>query len=808
MHSLLSALVLTLLVVPARGTLTFIGDVTALERTPSGVIVTCGGPRLHVSFVDPGVVRVRLERPGDESPLEAALHGLGGAAPSVRFHDDSLSCVVSSEELGVVIRKKPCRLLVRHLLTDTVISEDDPGLGMGWDGQQVKAWRALAPGERFFGLGEKTGSLDLRGRELILWNTDNPHHDNTSDPLYQSVPFFIGLRGGVAYGLFFNNSYRTRFNFGAGNLRFSSFSAEGGLLDYFVIAGPSVARVVERYTSLTGRTPMPPLWALGYQQCRWSYYPEAEVLRIAQTFRGKRIPCDVIYLDIHHMDGYRVFTWHPEYFPNPRRLIETLGQMGFKTAVIVDPGVKVDEAYWVAREGLRGDHFLRYPDGALYVGEVWAGPSYFPDFSRPQTRTWWGTLFQGLVEVGVRGFWNDMNEPAVWGQAFPDEVVFDDEGRGADGRKMHNLFGLLMARSTYEGVTRLRPNERPLVITRAAFAGVQRFSAVWTGDNQATWEHLEMGVRMLQGMGVSGIPFVGTDVGGFGGTPTPELFARWIQFGAVSPFFRTHTHWGSPAQEPWSFGEDVEAVSREWIRWRYAMLPYLYSLFWEAHTTGAPPLRPLLWHFQEDAQVCEPEAQLQAMLGAHLMVAPVTRPGCAVRRVYFPQGRWLDLHTGEIAEGPAWRFVEAPLARMPLFLRHGGILASQEPMEWVGERESRRLFVDVWPATQTGSFTLYEDDGRTFEYAHGAYRTTELSCVWDQGAVRLVVRPLHEGYTPMPQALELRVHDCSSPSEVREGGRVLSYAGSPEGWRYDASRRTVTVVVKDHRLPRRIEIFL
>ncbi|MCU0612656.1 MAG: DUF5110 domain-containing protein [Candidatus Eisenbacteria bacterium] len=789
---------------------TFLGNVEHVEITGTGASLACeGNVTLHIGFLEERVVRVTLARPGDEPPLGAALIGCSGNnLPQVEVDDTGETCELRSHDVAVTVGKRPCRITVRESHGGAVICEDDPGMGIGWDGAEVENWKVIAPGERFFGLGEKTGSLDLRGRELVLWNTDNPHHDNQSDPLYQSVPFFIGMREGRAYGVFLNNSHRSRFNFGAGNLRYFSFGAEGGVLDYFLFYGPSVPEVVARYTSLTGRTPMPPLWALGYQQCRWSYYPDSEVLRIARTFREKQIPADVIYLDIHYMDGYRVFTWHPEYFPNPKELVKTLGSIGFKVAVIIDPGIKADSTYWVAREGLAGDHFVKYPDGQVYTGEVWPGPSFFPDFSRPSTREWWGSLFRGLVDLGVRGFWNDMNEPAVWGQAFPDEVVFDDEGLRSDAKKMHNLYGFLMAQATFEGVRSHRQDQRPLVITRAGFAGEQRFTSVWTGDNQATWEHLEMGVRMLQGMGISGLPFVGSDVGGFSGTPTPELFARWMQFGAVSPFFRAHTHYGSPDQEPWSFGDRIEEIAKETITHRYAMLPYFYSLFWEAHTTGAPLLRPLFWHFQDDPEVYGQPGQMEFLLGEHLLVAPVTKEGCDMRRVYLPAGRWLDLETEAVHTGPGTIIVDAPLERMPVLLGDGGILVAQEPMQFVGEHPPRGLRIDLFPSGQTSQFTLYEDDGDTYACERGVYRTTEISTVEAQGIVRVDIRPVHQTFDSEARLTEVRIHACGQPDAVTDSARPLREGPGLNGWQFDRKSRILTIMLADHRSPRELAVRL
>jgi alpha-glucosidase len=498
------------------------------------------------------------------------------------------------------------------------------------------------------------------------------------------------------------------------------------------------------------------------------------------------------------MDGYRVFTWDPERFPDPAATLKKLDSMGFKIVTIIDPGVKQDPSWAVAREGLANDHFVRYPDGEVFVGSVWPGRSYFPDFSRQATRDWWAAHLARVRETGVRGFWNDMNEPTVWGKAFPLEVLMDDGGRMSSQNKMHNLNGFMMAKGTYEGLRRLRPDERPFVLTRAGFAGIQRYSAVWTGDNVATNEHLELGIRMLLGLGLSGVPFVGTDVGGFVGTPSPELFARWMQVGAYSPFFRAHTTANTPDQEPWSFGEQVEDIVREAISTRYRMLPFLYSLFHEAHETGAPILRPLFWHAQDDSMAYDPAWQHQFTVGRDLLVAPVTREGLTLQRVYLPRGRWLEMGTGRVHQGPAVVAVDAPLERIPTFLRAGGIVPMGEPMQYVGEKPSGVLTLQLFEGDPAAAFELYEDDGTTFAHEKGAYRTTRFTARRASGALRIAREIVHDGWTPPARAVEIRLLGVqAAPSSVTLGSTTLrSLAGADatgNGFRWDGATRVLTV---------------
>ncbi len=784
---------------PAAAQYRFLGELRSYQQASSGVTLRCAPEaRLDLRFLTATMVRVTLTRPGRDEPLlEHAIARTSWAPVAVRLTEDARRLTLRSDSLTLVVHRRPCRIDLLDA-RGVPLLEHDSSMAIGWEGDEVRTWHRIAEDERFFGLGEKTGELDKRGKEWVLWNSDNFAYGAEQDPLYQSIPFFVGLRGGRAYGVYFNNSARTTFNFGAGNHRYHSFAADQGPLDYVLFYGPAVSRVVEEYTELTGRMPMPPKWALGYQQSRWSYTPAAEVLRVARTFREKRIPADVLYLDIDYMDGYRVFTWDRERFPDPAGMLHELGDMGFKVVTIIDPGVKQDTAYRIAREGLAGRHFVRYPDRSLYVGSVWPGRTWFPDFSRPATRTWWGGHLARLIESGVDGIWNDMNEPAVWGKAFPLEVVMEDGGRWSSQKRMHNLYGLLMSRTAYEELRRARRDERPFVLTRAGFAGIQRYSAVWTGDNVASWEHLALGVRMMLGMGLSGVPFIGTDVGGFADTPSPELFARWLQVGAYSPFFRAHTTANTPDQEPWSFGEKVEEISRAFITRRYQLLPYMYTLFWQAHRAGSPVMRPLFWHHQQDSMVYRPEYQQQFLLGERLLVAPVTREGATMMWVYLPAGRWLDLDRDSVYRGGRAVAVDAPLERLPTFLRAGGILPTQDPVQYVGQAASGSLSLDLFAAEQAGSFELYEDDGTSHAYEHGGYRLTRFELAGRGGETVVTREVRHAGYEVPARMVRFRFRDVrTAPQEVTADGRGLEPARGDEGYDYDAARRTLTVRVRE-----------
>jgi alpha-glucosidase len=799
-RSWLTALAGLAIAIPVQAQYQFLGDLRSFSQVESGVDLHCdpGDSRVEIRFLTPYLVRVTLLRDSSDRRelLDYPIAKTDWDPVSIQIAEEPERIVVRGPALDIAVRRSPCRLTMLDK-QGMVLLADDPGMGMGWDGNEVRTWKTIAPDERFYGLGEKTGQLDKRGVEWVMWNSDTYAYGPEQDPIYQSVPFVIAMRSGQAYGLYFNNSYRSVFNLGAGNHRYWSFAADGGAMDYFFIHGPEVASVVERYTDLTGRIPMPPRWSLGLQQSRWSYYPDREVMRIAETYREKKIPADVLYLDIHYMNEYRVFTWDSERFPDPEGMLRRLEEMGFKVVVIIDPGVKEDSAYAVAREGLAGDHFVRYPDGEVFVGSVWPGRSYFPDFSKPQTQEWWGGKLAALIDQGVDGIWNDMNEPAVWGKAFPLEVLMEDGGRKSSQKRMHNLYGYLMSQTAYEQLRKARPGERPFVLTRAGFASEQRFTAVWTGDNVASDDHLALSIRMMLGMGLSGVPVIGADVGGFVGTPTPELFARWIQVGALSPFFRIHTAANTPDQEPWSYGEHVEEIARNAVTMRYRLLPYLYSLLREAHLTGHPILRPIFWHYQQDSLAYSPRFQHQFLVGEHLLVAPVTRQGQYFQEVYLPAGEWLDLATDSVYRGPRTVVVPAPLERVPMFLGAGAIIPMQEPVQHTSERGDSVLTLEVFAGARADTFELYEDDGRTFEYERGAYRTTRLAIERDGAALRFTREVVHDGFNVPERTVVLRVRGVGArPRSATLGGRALSAVNAEsgaEGYSYDSESRILTI---------------
>ena len=635
----------------------------------------------------------------------------GGVAFSMEDHPESI--VIKTAELELVILKNPVSFIFKNS-SGIILNKDEEGLGTAWIGEQITTYKTLQDGERFIGLGEKTGPLDRRGHGYQNWNTDAYAYHNGSDPLYCSMPFYIGLHQHVQYGIFLDNTHKTFFNFGASNNRFSSFSADAGEMNYYFMGGDSVAKIIQHYTWLTGRIPLPPKWSIGYQQCRYSYYPDKEGVSVANTFREKQIPADVIVLDIHYMDKYKIFTWDKKHFSDPKALIANLQSRGFEVVLMCDPGIKVEKGYETYEDGLKNDIFVKYPDGENYTGQVWPGWCHFPDFTNPKTRKWWGEKLKSYTDLGVQGFWNDMNELATWGNMIPENLEFDFDGHKASSRKARNLYGFQMARSTFEAAKKLLDGRRPFNLTRSGFSGVQRYAAVWTGDNVSYDEHMMLGVRMVNSMGLTGVAFCGYDVGGFVGEASKNLFARWISIGAFSPFFRGHTMINTKDSEPWSFGEEVEQISRNYIRFRYQLLPYLYSLFYEASQSGMPVQRSLAIDHPHDHRVYHGQFQHQYLLGPFILVAPVESNKDYVK-VFFPEGDWYYLFDGKKYFGNQEVIVETPIHKLPVYVKAGAILPMQRPVQNTKETVEE-LVIHIYNGASETQFEFYEDDGASYQY--------------------------------------------------------------------------------------------
>ncbi len=786
MHrALLVLLAAAFIAAPADAGWNSLGAFPAPSRIANGLLFENEQGVVSVTALGPSVVRLRFAPGrgfGRDHSYAIVNRDLGDAGATVEI--GAGQSTLATAALRVSIQHAPFRVSMATT-SGEVIDADDAEMGTAFAGQRVRVWKQLGPDDHVYGLGEKTGRLDKRGWGLggsayAMWNTDTYAYDASTDPIYASIPFYMVLRGGRSHGIFLDNTFRSFFDIGKESQHLISFGAEDGELDYYFIDGPDPKTVIERYTTLTGRMPLPPRWALGYHQSRYSYFPESRLRLLADTFREKRVPADVLWLDIHYLDGYTPLTWNRERFPDPRKLLSELRAQGFRVVTIVDPHPKKEAGYAPYDSGLANDAFVKNPDGSLFEGSVWPSnaeknprPSVFPDFSKPSVRDWWGGLYEEYLDDGVAGIWNDMNEPAVFREpahTMPLELRHDNEGQPTDHREIHNVYGMLMTRSTFEGLSRLRPDARPFVLTRASFAGGQRYSAIWPGDNVSDWSQLRATIPLLAGLGLSGFPFVGSDIGGFAETATAELYTRWLQLGVFYPFMRAHTTFGTPDQEPWSYGERREVANRHAIELRYELLPHIYNEMQAASESGVPAFRPLFLEFPQDPQTYALDDQI--LFGRDLLVAPVLREQASERELYLPGGDWYDFWTGAKRAGGRKIKLAVEMETLPIFVRAGGFVFRQPVVQHTGEMPGQPLRVFVYPAPKSEA-TFYEDAGEGLGYRDGEFLTRHFAQTRTSDSVSLDVGAAEGRFRPAARSLELRVRSEQPARQVEAAGQKL-----------------------------------
>lgn len=783
-----------------------LGAVSMLETTTSKVCLRAGSATVEVTALAPDLFRIGFfphGRPVSYSSEAVVLRDWESGPVTIREGDGEVTIATSVATAHLALDS------LRIGFTDPAgraFATDDPELGMGWLtpeqapsldmvnplailGTSTRVYKRHQPGARYFGCGERTGELEKTGTHQLFWNIDPPRgHTALQNNLYVSIPFTMVMADGQAWGLFLDSPARVEFDLAHEDSRRSWFGAENGDLVYYVFCGPTPQAVLERYTQLTGRTPLPPLWSLGNGQSRFSYETAEEIRALARAFRERNIPCDTLYLDIDCLDGYRVFTWDRTRFPDPEGLLSELREMGFHVVCIVDAGVKVDENYEVYTEGRERDLYCKTPQGDDYQNAVWPGVCVFPDFTNPQARAWWGELHRGLLDAGITGIWSDMNEPGLFiplNSTMPPDVIHPGGGKARLHTQVHNAYGSLMVQAAREGLLSLRPQQRPFVISRAGYAGVQRHALIWTGDNSSTWEHLAMSVTQLQNLGLSGVGWAGVDVGGFYGDASGELLARWTEFGIFQPFCRNHSEKQTRHQEPWVFGEPYTSTIRDLLTLRQRLLPYLYTLFDECHRTGAPLLRPLFWRYPEDTDAYG--ASDQFFCGDALLVAPITRSGAKYRHVYLPAGTWFHYWTGERFEGPAHILAQAPLGRPAFYVRANTAIPLWPAMNYVGQNAADQLTLILCPAQGSGSATLYEDAGDGYAYLEGEYARRAIRCECDGKQIRVILAAQDGNYVPARQHLLLELREVSSePTTAHLGDQPIT-------WHYDHEQRLVSL---------------
>lgn len=807
---LLARLMFALLMPSASfGTLQYVGNVQFTSISTNRVdFVLDQGVVARLEILDDDLIRVRVSPTGTfTSQTSGAIASTGLNTPIVTFNDSSSATFIATSRAQVAVLKAPFQVLI-YRTDGSLVSADlphaiawDPSSGLILDQKYAQA------DEHYFGLGERGGPVDRRGRKFTMFNVDWAGYGEFTDPLYISIPFFYGLRGGQAYGLFFDNPAIPYFDLDSQNTGVLTLGANAGEINYYVMVGPEPWRIANTYRRLIGYAPLPPRWTLGYHQSRYGYTSELEILQIAQTFRQLNIPCDAIYFDINYMNYLEDFTWDPVSFPSPQTMETQLEGLGMKRVNIFEPVVRTDDPLWSYMRG--SNFFLTGQDGSSLINSIWYGNVSWIDFTNPAARTWYKQVLEMFLSQGISATWDDLDEPA---QVFMPQAIYNNGGQPQSDLQARNTYALNETALSYQAQSELRVNVRPWVLSRSGYAGIERYAANWSGDTLSTFDSLRVSIEMSASMGLSGQDQFGHDIGGFLGSPSPELFIRWMGFSSFTGLFRDHANDGTVPREPWAYSEPYTTMARNIINQRYRLLPYLYTLMANARQGGTPVVTPLFFFFPADLQTYSQDGEF--MLGYSLLVAPVYQQGATTWSVYLPAGsNWVDLNADQAYGGGQSVTVSAPLGSTPVFAREGTILPGGPTMPNVGAPVPQEFTLDVYPGPDT-SFLLYEDDGTSFDYANGVYLKTLIAKTGLSKGTKVALTRQEGTWVPPDRAWFLYFHQFSTPptgvqcngSSIPPVSSEAALASELTGWFLRTSDSRLIVRVPDSSSPLQITV--
>jgi alpha-glucosidase len=789
----------------------------SIKALANGIELRKGNTILQIVALRDDVLRVREALDGalPEDASWAVAESIRKQSVAVVPQGGSPAAGFQTKSLRVAIEPNQFVLTVSDL-QGHVLQEDAIGWPAESHGAGFRIYKKMPIDEHYFGLGDKIGPLDRREQSFRLWNTDSFGFQESTDPIYKSIPFFISEREGRYLGVLLDNTWSTNFDFGRGQRNLVSIAAEGGPIDYYLLFGPEPKDVVQTYAWLTGLPPLPPLWSLGFQQSRFSYETEKRLREIAARLRADKIPSDVLYLDIDFQQDNRPFTVNKERFPHFQQMLEDLKKEDFHVVVITDLHIAhlPNAGYSPYDTGTAQDRFVKNPDGSVFIGSVWPGPAVFPDFTQQQTRAWFGGLYKDFYTGGVSGFWNDMNEPSVFLtplHTMPGDARhrIDEPGfrsRTATHLEIHNVYGMENSRATYDGLIKLNPDLRPFVLTRATYAGGQRYAVTWTGDNTSSWNHLRLATPMLLNLGLSGFGLCGADVGGFIGTPRPELLTLWTELATFQPIDRNHTNKGAGDKEVWVHGPEQEAIRRRYIEERYRLMPYLYTTVEELTRTGLPVVRPVFLEFPHatpDSHPIDLDAGNEFMFGPDILVAPPPFPEQPDKyELKLPPGVWYDYWTGEKIQppvaadknsAPGGVFINPQLEKLPVYVREGGIIPMQPVTQSTSETPSGPLTVRIYPGKDCHG-SLYQDDGKSFAFKRGEFLRIDFSCAMTASGVSFHKVERHRSFQPWWKQIHLEVYGWDAPKAT------ATWTGNSDAPRttVDTTRHVVSIELPDN----------
>ena len=597
-----------------------------------------------------------------------------------------------------------------------------------------------------YGLGEQVRGINKKGWKYISWNYDNPNHQEDTQSLYGAHNFII-ISGSVTFGAFFDYAGKMDFDIGYTNRDTLKIKANKNDLTIYIITGENEKDIVKQFRKIIGKSYVPPLWAFGYGQSRWGYKNEQDIRTVAEKYKSADIPIDSIYLDIDYMERYKDFTIDKDRFPDFGSLVKDMKSQGIHLVPIIDAGVKIEKDYNVYEEGVKENYFCKNADGNDFVGAVWPGRVHFPDFLQPSTRKWFGEKYSVLTKLGIDGFWNDMNEPAIF---YTEDRLFDTcekikqltstnmgineyfeftgmvaglngnigdydkfyhnvDGKMIKHSDIHNLYGMNMTRSAFEALKEINPEKRTLFFSRSSYIGAHRYGGIWQGDNKSWWSHILQSMQQLPALNMAGFLFIGSDVGGFGANTTEDLMLRWLQYSLFTPLFRNHSADGTREQELYRF-DNVDVASKM-IKIRYSLIPYLYSEFLKAVLNDEMMFKPLAFDFPNDCMAKQVEDQL--LIGNELMIAPIYKQNAQGRYVYLPEEMMLvrmksyDDYTTEILS-KGHHYVDVALNELVFFVRNNKAIPFNKTAENTSKIDLKSIKLVGY---ENSSYTMYSDNG-------------------------------------------------------------------------------------------------
>ena len=761
------------------------GNCTSYTIESSTINFHCsGGAVLSIKFCSDAVLKIWYSPNGvfkrNNESFSVVNENISNVG-KLNVEEQQQSYEISTDQLRVRINKNPLQLLIFDKYQKLLFS-DYKNLGHVSDSSRKAAYKILRSDEKIFGLGEKSGQLNRVGRSFKMWNSDNPCYGVNEDPLYKSIPFFLSS---YRYGIFFDNTYKTEFKFGTESPAYYSFETLGGEMIYYFIYGKDYKKIIEEYTTLTGKPIMPPEWALGFAQCRGYYTNENLARTIADEFRKRKIPCDIIYQDIGWVNQLQSFDWNPERYSNPKKMLRHLDSMGFKVIVSQDPVISQSNTkQWKEADSLHYFTIDTSTNKSYDMPWPWGGNCGVVDFTKPSVADWWGQYQQKPIDDGVKGFWTDMGEPAWSNEDAPDRLKM--KHYLGMHNEIHNVYGLTWDKVVKEQFEKRNPNKRIFQMTRSAFAGMQRYTFGWSGDSGNGnnvldgWDQLanQIPTGLSAGMGL--IPFWTTDISGYCGDirdypAMAELYIRWLQFGIFNPLSRAH-HEGNNAVEPWLFGNEAEKICKSAIELKYRLHPYIYTYAREAHDKGLPLMRPVFLEYPNDENAFNQNGEF--FLGKEFLVAPVVKKSAVTKQVYLPQGEWIDFNDGHtIYKGDQTITYKAPLNVIPLFVKKGSIIPMMPVMQYIHEKKNFPIYFEIFPANENAkaSFELYEDDGESLNYQKDIFLKTNVVCITNGKGYQINYSKLQKGYQSQGKRnFIFRLHVNAKPKAVTLNSKKIN----------------------------------